>query len=57
MQVMDTLEKVPLEQAFRIPKASFTSSNLSLEYWNAVSHKGPAAIYNLFLWLTGRKPW
>lgn len=53
---MATLEKVPMEQAFRIPKASFASSTLSMVYWNAVSHKGPAAIYDLFLWLTGRKP-
>ncbi|XP_049639782.1 fatty acyl-CoA reductase 2-like [Suncus etruscus] len=56
VHVIATLEKVPMEQAFRIPKVSFASSTLSKVFWNAVSHKGPAAIYDLFLWLTGRKP-
>lgn len=54
--VLATFEKIPLEQAFRRPKACFTSNTFSKEYWNAVSHWGPAAIYDLFLRLTGRKP-
>ncbi|XP_049638842.1 fatty acyl-CoA reductase 2-like [Suncus etruscus] len=56
IKLMATLEKIPFERAFRIPNACFVRSNLSRDYWNAVSHWGPAAIYDLFLWLTGRKP-
>lgn len=56
MQIMANLEKVPLERAFRIPKTAFITSTVYMEYWNAVSHFGPAAIYDIFLRLTGRKP-
>ncbi|XP_049638841.1 fatty acyl-CoA reductase 2-like [Suncus etruscus] len=58
VQFMATLKKVPLERAFRIPNVSFNTSTSTffIEYWNAVNHWGPAAIYDLFLLLTGRKP-
>lgn len=55
-RVMDTLQKAPLEQAFRRPNAHFTTNNFCIGYWNAVSHWGPVIIYDLFLRLTGRKP-
>lgn len=54
--IMATLEKVPLDRPLRIPKTTFAPTNVYMEYWNAVSHFGPAAIYDLFLRLTGRKP-
>lgn len=55
-QIMVNLEKVPLESAFWVPKTGFATNTVYMEYWNAVSHFGPAAIYDIFLRLTGRKP-
>ncbi|XP_062990468.1 fatty acyl-CoA reductase 2 [Elgaria multicarinata webbii] len=51
-----SLEKNPLEKAFRAPKAYMTSNYLIHQYWTAVGHKAPAFLYDLYLRLTGRKP-
>ncbi|MBW00321.1 Fatty acyl-CoA reductase 2, partial [Eschrichtius robustus] len=56
IQVLATFEKIPLERAFRRPKAEFTTNNVTTQYWNAVSHRAPAIIYDFYLRLTGRKP-
>ncbi|XP_043296759.1 fatty acyl-CoA reductase 2 isoform X3 [Cervus elaphus] len=55
-QVLATFEKIPFERAFRRPNADFTTNNISTHYWNAVSHRAPAIIYDFYLRLTGRKP-
>uniref|UniRef100_A0A452QPP3 Fatty acyl-CoA reductase n=2 Tax=Ursus TaxID=9639 RepID=A0A452QPP3_URSAM len=55
-QVLATFEKVPLERAFRRPNADFTTNTITSQYWNAVSHRAPAIIYDFYLRLTGRKP-
>nr|XP_037844064.1 putative inactive fatty acyl-CoA reductase 2-like protein isoform X4 [Chlorocebus sabaeus] len=55
-QVLPTFEiPIPFERAFRRPYADFTTSNLTTQYWNAISHQAPAIIYDFYLWLTGRK--
>ncbi|XP_034994380.2 fatty acyl-CoA reductase 2 isoform X2 [Zootoca vivipara] len=54
--VMDILERMPLEKAFRIPSVYMTKSDFTYEYWRTVSHKFPAFLYDLYLRLTGRKP-
>jgi len=51
-----TFEKVPFERAFRRPNADFTTNTITSQYWNAVSHRAPAIIYDFYLRLTGRKP-
>ncbi|XP_045410064.1 fatty acyl-CoA reductase 2 isoform X2 [Lemur catta] len=56
IQVLATFEKIPFERAFRRPYADFTSNNFMTQYWNAVSHRAPAIIYDFYLRLTGRKP-
>ncbi|KAM6154273.1 fatty acyl-CoA reductase 2 [Erethizon dorsatum] len=56
LQVLATFEKVPLEKAFRRPNANFTTTSFMTLYWNAVSHRAPAVIYDVYLKLTGRKP-
>lgn len=53
---MATIEKIPFESAFRRPNADFTTSNFTTHYWNTVSHRVPAIIYDFYLRLTGRKP-
>ncbi|XP_010995910.1 fatty acyl-CoA reductase 2 [Camelus dromedarius] len=55
-QVLATFEKIPFEKAFRRPNADFTTNNITTHYWNAVSHRVPAIIYDVYLRLTGRKP-
>ncbi|XP_021546438.1 fatty acyl-CoA reductase 2 isoform X2 [Neomonachus schauinslandi] len=55
-QVLATFEKVPFERAFRRPNADFTTNTITSQYWNAVSHRAPAIIYDFYLRLTGRKP-
>nr|XP_035940563.1 fatty acyl-CoA reductase 2 isoform X2 [Halichoerus grypus] len=56
LQVLATFEKVPFERAFRRPNADFTTNTITSQYWNAVSHRAPAIIYDFYLRLTGRKP-
>ncbi|XP_025139227.2 fatty acyl-CoA reductase 2 isoform X3 [Bubalus bubalis] len=56
LQVLATFEKIPFERAFRRPNADFTTNNITTHYWNAVSHRAPAIIYDFYLRLTGRKP-
>ncbi|XP_063110555.1 fatty acyl-CoA reductase 2 isoform X3 [Cavia porcellus] len=56
LHVLETFEKVPFEKAFRRPKANFTTTSFTNHYWNAVSHRAPAVIYDIYLRLTGRKP-
>ena len=56
LQVLATFEKIPFERAFRRPNADFTTNNITTHYWNAVSHRAPAIIYDFYLHLTGRKP-
>ncbi|XP_049982449.1 fatty acyl-CoA reductase 2 isoform X1 [Alexandromys fortis] len=56
LQVLATIEKIPFESAFRRPNADFTTNNFTTYYWNTVSHRAPAIIYDFFLRLTGRKP-
>lgn len=56
LQVLATIEKIPFESAFRRPNADFTTNNFTTQYWNAVSHRAPAIIYDFYLRLTGRKP-
>ena len=53
LQVLATFEKIP---SFRRPNADFTTNNITTHYWNAVSHRAPAIIYDFYLRLTGRKP-
>ncbi|XP_048222841.1 fatty acyl-CoA reductase 2 [Perognathus longimembris pacificus] len=55
-QVLATFEKIPFEKAFRRPYADFATNSFTVQYWNAVSHWGPAIIYDVYLRLTGRKP-
>uniref|UniRef100_A0A3Q2HYD6 Fatty acyl-CoA reductase n=1 Tax=Equus caballus TaxID=9796 RepID=A0A3Q2HYD6_HORSE len=55
-QVLSTFEKIPFEKAFRRPHADFTANTITVHYRNAVSHRAPAMIYDIYLWLTGRKP-
>ncbi|XP_055475263.1 fatty acyl-CoA reductase 2-like [Psammomys obesus] len=50
------MEKIPFESAFRRPNADFTTNSFTTQYWNAVSHRAPAIIYDFYLRLTGRKP-
>ncbi|XP_075838347.1 fatty acyl-CoA reductase 2 [Microtus pennsylvanicus] len=56
LQVLATIEKIPFESAFRRPNADFTTNNFTTYYWNTVSHRVPAIIYDFYLRLTGRKP-
>ncbi|XP_063642897.1 fatty acyl-CoA reductase 2 isoform X6 [Pan troglodytes] len=56
VQVLATFEKIPFERPFRRPNANFTSNSFTSQYWNAVSHRAPAIIYDCYLRLTGRKP-
>ncbi|XP_060050571.1 fatty acyl-CoA reductase 2 isoform X2 [Erinaceus europaeus] len=56
LQVLATFEKIPLERAFRRPYADFTTNSITTHYWNTVSHRAPALIYDFYLRLTGRKP-
>ncbi|XP_022378428.1 fatty acyl-CoA reductase 2 [Enhydra lutris kenyoni] len=56
IQVLATFEKAPFERAFRRPHADFTTNLIISQYWNAVSHRAPAIIYDFYLRLTGRKP-
>ncbi|XP_006867048.1 PREDICTED: fatty acyl-CoA reductase 2 [Chrysochloris asiatica] len=56
LQVLASLEKVPFERAFRRPNADFVSNSFTNKYWNAVSHRAPAIIFDFYLRLTGRKP-
>lgn len=55
-QVLAAFEKIPFERAFRRPYADFTTNTITTQYWNAVSHRAPAIIYDFYLRLTGRKP-
>ncbi|XP_058414561.1 fatty acyl-CoA reductase 2-like isoform X3 [Diceros bicornis minor] len=55
-QVLATVKKFPFEKAFRRPNADFTTNTITTLYWNTVSHRAPAIIYDFCLWLTGRKP-
>uniref|UniRef100_A0A665T9A8 Fatty acyl-CoA reductase n=1 Tax=Echeneis naucrates TaxID=173247 RepID=A0A665T9A8_ECHNA len=55
--VISTFKRNPLEQAVRRPNVNLTSNHLINQYWIAVSHKAPAFLYDLYLRLTGRKPW
>ncbi|XP_006895133.1 PREDICTED: fatty acyl-CoA reductase 2 [Elephantulus edwardii] len=56
LQILETLQKIPFEKAFRQPNANYTSNKLLSKYWNAVSHRAPAILYDFYLQLTGRKP-
>lgn len=56
LQVLAAFEKIPFERAFRRPNADFTTNSITIQYWNAVSHRAPAIIYDFYLRLTGRKP-
>uniref|UniRef100_A0A8C9UKV5 Fatty acyl-CoA reductase n=1 Tax=Spermophilus dauricus TaxID=99837 RepID=A0A8C9UKV5_SPEDA len=56
LQVLATFEKIPFERAFRRPNADFTTNYFTASYWNAVSHRAPAIIYDFYLRLTGREP-
>ncbi|XP_030856595.2 fatty acyl-CoA reductase 2 isoform X1 [Gorilla gorilla gorilla] len=56
VQVLATFEKIPFERPFRRPNANFTTNSFTSQYWNAVSHRAPAIIYDCYLRLTGRKP-
>ncbi|XP_037701158.1 fatty acyl-CoA reductase 2 isoform X2 [Choloepus didactylus] len=55
-QMLAAIEKIPFEGAFRRPNAEFTSNSITTQYWNAVTHRAPAIIYDFYLRLTGRKP-
>ncbi|XP_038598268.1 fatty acyl-CoA reductase 2 [Tachyglossus aculeatus] len=54
--VLKTFQESPLEKAFRRPCTDFISSSVTAHYWNAVSHIGPAILYDFYLRITGRKP-
>ncbi|XP_039738338.1 fatty acyl-CoA reductase 2 [Pteropus medius] len=56
LQLTATLEKIPLEKPFRRPYTIYTTSTISKQYWNTVSHHAYAIIYDFYLILTGRKP-
>nr|XP_044995431.1 fatty acyl-CoA reductase 2 isoform X2 [Jaculus jaculus] len=56
LQVLASFKKIPFEKAFRRPNANFTTNSLSAQYWNAVTHRAPAIVYDCYLVLTGRKP-
>ncbi|XP_075423523.1 fatty acyl-CoA reductase 1 isoform X3 [Ascaphus truei] len=47
----------PLEQTLRRPNVTLRSNPLLHHYWTAVSHIGPAVLFDAFLRLTGQKPW
>lgn len=54
--VISTFKRNPLEQAFRRPNVNLTTNHLINQYWIAVSHKAPAFMYDLYLWMVGREP-
>ncbi|XP_004700252.1 fatty acyl-CoA reductase 2 [Echinops telfairi] len=54
--IMETFNKVPLERPFRVPAIGMASNRLTNKYWDAVAHRGPAMIFDVYLRLTGRKP-
>ncbi|KAL7976329.1 hypothetical protein Chor_002548, partial [Crotalus horridus] len=57
LHLKNAYEKNPLEKPFRIPNSSMTSSYLVHRYRMLVCHTIPALLCDLYLRLTGKKPW
>ncbi|XP_075409432.1 fatty acyl-CoA reductase 2-like [Tenrec ecaudatus] len=54
--IVEAFNKVPLERPFRAPTLEIISNSLTCKYWDAVTHRGHAMIFDIYLCLTGRKP-
>eukprot|EP00058_Branchiostoma_floridae_P022703 XP_002608193.1 hypothetical protein BRAFLDRAFT_90375 [Branchiostoma floridae] len=49
-------KKYPLDKPFRRPNCAFVSNSFMYQYWQIVSHKGPAYLYDIWLRMIGQKP-
>eukprot|EP00058_Branchiostoma_floridae_P027307 XP_002612798.1 hypothetical protein BRAFLDRAFT_233067 [Branchiostoma floridae] len=48
--------KHPLDKLFRTPNITFINNSFMYQFWQIVSHKGPAYLYDIWLSMIGQKP-
>ncbi|XP_035658073.1 fatty acyl-CoA reductase 1-like [Branchiostoma floridae] len=48
--------KHPLDKLFRTPNITFINNSFMYQFWQIVSHKGPAFLYDIWLSMIGQKP-